>query len=263
MKLTFLGTRGYIDARTPCHAMHTSTMLSYRGRRVMIDCGEDWLGRLDAVLPHAIVITHAHPDHAFGCRHGSPCPVYATEEAWNAMAGFRIPESRRRVLRIRKRASIAGIIFEPFPVSHSVRAPAVGFRVTAGGARLFYVLDVAEIPDKSRALSGIQTYIGDGATLLRPMLRKDPESHQVIGHASVKMQLRWCHEEGVSRMIVTHCGSGIVTGSPTAIGRTLRNLAREFHVKITLAYDGLEVVNPWQPRKGGARCLLGRDDVLR
>ena len=253
MKLTFLGTRGYIDAQTPLHAMHTSTMLSYRGRRVMIDCGEDWLGKIETLHPHAIVISHAHPDHAFGCRHGSPCPVYATPEAWEAMARFPIPEIDRRLLKVRRPASIAGIIFEPFPVSHSVRAPAVGFRVTAGAARLFYVPDVAEIPDRSNALAGIQTYVGDGATLLRPMLREDSAAHQVIGHASVKMQLRWCQEEGVSRMIITHCGSGIVTGDAKAIGRTLRNLAREFDVEITLAYDGLELANYPRGEKRRAR----------
>ena len=32
----------------------------------MIDCGADWLKRLPCVAPTAIVITHAHPDHAFG-----------------------------------------------------------------------------------------------------------------------------------------------------------------------------------------------------
>ena len=41
MKLTFLGTRGEIEARTRQHRMHSSVLVSYRGAKVMIDCGLD------------------------------------------------------------------------------------------------------------------------------------------------------------------------------------------------------------------------------
>jgi hypothetical protein len=37
--LTFLGTRGEIEARTRRHRMHTSLLVSYRNAHVMIDCG--------------------------------------------------------------------------------------------------------------------------------------------------------------------------------------------------------------------------------
>jgi len=39
VNLTFLGTRGEIEARTRRHRMHTSLLVSHRGARVMIDCG--------------------------------------------------------------------------------------------------------------------------------------------------------------------------------------------------------------------------------
>jgi ribonuclease BN (tRNA processing enzyme) len=65
MKLTFLGTRGEIENRTRRHRMHTSLMVSYRGADVMIDCGLDWLGKFERLRPSAIVLTHAHPDHAW------------------------------------------------------------------------------------------------------------------------------------------------------------------------------------------------------
>ena len=66
MKLTFLGTRGEIEARTRRHRMHSSLLLSYRRAKVMIDCGLDWLGKFERLHPDAIVLTHAHPDHAWG-----------------------------------------------------------------------------------------------------------------------------------------------------------------------------------------------------
>lgn len=47
MKITFLGTRGYIDAKSRCHRRHASALISYKNRHVMIDCGLDWLGRIE------------------------------------------------------------------------------------------------------------------------------------------------------------------------------------------------------------------------
>jgi glyoxylase-like metal-dependent hydrolase (beta-lactamase superfamily II) len=68
MTLTFLGTRGYIDARTRRHRMHTALLVTRRRRRVMIDCGEDWAPRVGRLRPQAILVTHAHPDHTGGLR---------------------------------------------------------------------------------------------------------------------------------------------------------------------------------------------------
>ncbi|HEY4271963.1 MAG TPA: MBL fold metallo-hydrolase [Candidatus Udaeobacter sp.] len=93
MKLTFIGTRGEIDARTRRHRMHTSLLVSYRRARVMIDCGFDWLGRVKGV-PGAIVLTHAHPDHAWGLKHGAPCPVFAPEKTWQQLLHYPIEERR-------------------------------------------------------------------------------------------------------------------------------------------------------------------------
>lgn len=82
MKLTFLGTRGNIDVRSEVHHMHSALLVEYYGERVMVDCGEDWGCKIDEIGPDAIVLTHAHPDHAGGLKDGAPCPVYATEESW-------------------------------------------------------------------------------------------------------------------------------------------------------------------------------------
>src|SRR5229473_2301686 len=92
MNLTFLGTRGEIDARTRRHRMHTSLLVSYRGARVMIDCGLDWLGKFKRVSPSAIVLTHAHPDHAWGLRNGAPCPVYAPQQTWQSLQHYPIED---------------------------------------------------------------------------------------------------------------------------------------------------------------------------
>jgi ribonuclease BN (tRNA processing enzyme) len=83
MKLTFLGTKGYIDPSSRRHRMHSSMLVSYLGRQVMVDCGSTWRGKIDTVNPDAIVLTHFHPDHAAGIFDGVPCPVYAALETWD------------------------------------------------------------------------------------------------------------------------------------------------------------------------------------
>lgn len=238
MKLTFLGTRGYIDASTRRHRMHASLLVAYRGKSVMIDCGEDWLGRLDEVRPRSIVVTHAHPDHAGGLAQGAPCPVYATEDAWQGMARYPIDE--RHTLQPRTPTEIRGITFEAFPVEHSTRAPAVGYRITAGKPTIFYVPDLVYIHDRQAALSGVRVYIGDGATLTRPLVRKRDD--RLIGHTPVRTQLTWCKKEGVPRAIITHCGTQIVAADETETTARVQAMAAERGIRAEIAYDGMEVV---------------------
>lgn len=97
-----------------------------------------------------------------------------------------------------------GIESEAFPVEHSILAPAVAYRITAGHYSVFYVPDLVRIYDQAQALHGLQLYIGDGASITRSILRKRDET--IIGHASIRTQLRWCQEEGVLRAIFSHCG---------------------------------------------------------
>src|SRR6516162_1299255 len=170
IELIFLGTRGEIKIRSRRHRRHSSLLVRCGDTRTMIDCGADWLGRLRAIAPTAILLTHAHPDHAAGLAEGAPCPVYATKKTLDLL--HRYPIHDRHALVQRKSAIIGGVTFETFPVRHSIRAPAVGYRVSIGNFRFFYLPDVAALPNASRALRGIDVYIGDGATVRRSMVRK-------------------------------------------------------------------------------------------
>jgi phosphoribosyl 1,2-cyclic phosphodiesterase len=237
MTLTFLGTRGEIDTRTRRHRMHTSLLVSYRGANVMIDAGLDWLGKLQRVDPSAIVLTHAHPDHAWGLKRGAPCPVYAPQKTWQELQHYPIKD--RRVIEEPRPTKICGITFEAFTVEHSILSPAVGYRMTAGRARIFYAPDLIFIHDRNAALHNVRVYIGDGATLTRSFIRKRGKA--LIGHSPVRTQLTWCQKEGVPRAIITHCGSEIVTGDKREISAKLRAMAAERHVDVRIAYDEMNV----------------------
>jgi phosphoribosyl 1,2-cyclic phosphodiesterase len=233
VKLTFLGTRGEIDARTRRHRMHTSLLVSYRGANVMIDCGLDWLGKLKRVGPSAIVLTHAHPDHAWGLKQSAPCPVYATEKTWQELRHYPIKD--RHVIKERTATKVCGITFEAFPVEHSILSPAVGYRVSAARACIFYAPDLIFIHERSVALKGVQIYIGDGATVTRSFIRKRGKA--LIGHSPVRTQLTWCQKENVPRTIITHCGSEIVTGHERDIAAKICEMAAERGIEVRIAYD--------------------------
>jgi phosphoribosyl 1,2-cyclic phosphodiesterase len=238
VRLTFLGTRGNIDVRSRRHYRHTATLVSHRGVAVMIDCGADWLRAVDRVGPDAIVLTHGHPDHVDGLSRGAPCPVYAPAVVWKAIAQWPIHE--RHCVPSRLPTVIHGITFEAYPVDHSLNAPAVGYRITAGAASVFYVPDVLRIPNAVRALEGIRLYVGDGASIDRPIVRGEPRRGQV-GHTSIAQQLEWCSRAGVTRAIFTHCGREIVAAS-RRVERRVSDLGRVLQIDARVAWDGLRVI---------------------
>lgn len=239
MKIEFLGTRGYIDAQTRRHKRHSSTKISYYDHAVIIDCGKDWLDKVHDWNAEAIIVTHAHPDHAFGLKEGAPCPVFATDASWENIENFAI--KRRERMPQRRPIEIAGMTFEAFPVLHSTRAPTVGYRIAAGRVEIFYVPDVAWIEDREAALSDIRVYIGDGATVTRSMVRKPGEV--IIGHVPIQTQLTWCQKLDVPRAIFTHLGSEIVEGDDQKIEAKISDLAKERDVdQVEIARDGMEVV---------------------
>ncbi|MGC2826257.1 MAG: MBL fold metallo-hydrolase [Pseudolabrys sp.] len=174
------------------------------------------------------------PDHAWGLADGAPCPVYATDATWALLD--HLPIRDRRKMPPGKAVTVGGVKFKAVPIQHSIRAPAVGYRVSIGSRSFFYAPDIAGLPNRKRALGGIQVFIGDGAVLTRSMVRT--KAGQLIGHAPVTAQLDWCESAGVARAIFTHCGSGIVRGKARQLNVLVRRLGRLRGITAGLACDG-------------------------
>jgi phosphoribosyl 1,2-cyclic phosphodiesterase len=259
IELTFLGTRGELKIRSHRHRRHSSLLVHHGDTYTMIDCGADWLGRLRAIAPTAILLTHAHSDHAAGLAEGAPCPVYATKKTLDLL--HRYPIHARHTLVPRKSITIGGVEFEAFPVQHSIRAPAVGYRGSTGNRSFFYLPDVAKLRDVSAALGGVDIYIGDGATMRRSMVRE--KNGTLIGHAPITTQLGWCEKAGVRRAIFTHCGSPIVRGDSRQVEKIVRRLGLERGVDARIAYDGLMLAMDrdfvsWDPGAGAGRLPIAK-----
>jgi len=238
--LTFLGTRGEIDIRSRRHRRHSALLIEHDGSRIMLDCGADWRRRFSAVAPTTILLTHAHPDHAGGLADGAPCAVYATRETLDLLRSFPIHDRRR--IRPGRPLTIGRLRFTAFPVRHSIRAPAVGYRVSTKAGCFFYVPDVAAPPEAPRALAGVDVYVGDGATMRRSMVRR--KNGTVIGHASIEAQLGWCKKTGIRRAIFTHCGSSLVRPRSRELNARLRQLGQEYDIDVRVACDGDRIYFP-------------------
>ncbi len=217
--------------------MHSALLVDAGAGRVMIDCGRDWLGCVEGVGAAAIVLTHAHPDHAGGLRSGAPCSVYATEETWQAIG--RYPIRDRRIADPAEGFDLCGLTFEAVPVEHSLRAPAVGYRIGARDLSLFYAPDVAAIHERSAVLAGLALYVRHGASPSRRIIRW--RDGRPIGHASIRDQVGWCAADGVPRAVFTHCGSQIVR-EEGRVREQLLAFEREHGVSVELARDGMELV---------------------
>lgn len=206
----------------------------------MIDCGLDWLKKINQVNPDAIILTHAHPDHAWGLKKGAPCPVYATRESWRVKEMKKFPLKEKVIVPIQKKIDICGITFEAFTQKHSLLCPGVGYRITAGKVTIYHSGDVISINKRHAALKNVKLYIGDGATITHPLVRR--KNNKIFGHTTIRAQLGWCQKEKVPRAVITHCGTEIVADKSGKAVAKIIQMAKERNVEVSIAYDGMTVI---------------------
>lgn len=211
-------------------------MLSCAGKRLLLDAGSTWAGRLRDLRPDWIAITHAHPDHAFALEERTDVPVYVSAQSYELLK--RYPVKRFRVFEPDDQLRMGPFRVRPYEVVHSIRAPAVGFRVRAGGTTIVYNPDIISIVREQSVLAGVDVYVGDGASLTRPLVRR--RDGALFGHTTVRAQLNWCKRHSIRRAYIVHCGKQLVQMPPASLQQRVDKLAGPM-LRATVAHDGMLV----------------------
>ena len=228
-KLVFLGTKGEIEELSEKHKYHSSMLIS-KEAKLLIDYGMLHKYRLDSIEPDAILITHAHPDHYVWLKEDvkTEVPVYLTEETLDY---GKFNPANPKVIKPGEKFQVESFECVAYRVIHSIRCPAVGFKVRTPEKTLVYNPDLVDIVDKEEVLTSVDYYIGDGSAIRANLVRRRGE--KIFGHTRITTQINWCEKYGTSNIIFTHLGKETIEKE--------ESFKRE-HPEITLAYDGMELV---------------------
>ena len=230
IKLVFLGTKGEIEESTEKHKYHSSLLIISNGAKFLIDYGELRKYSLDEIKPDAIFITHAHSDHYAWLNEDikTDTPVYLTQETSDY---GEFSPSNARVIQPDEEFEIGPFKYLAYRVIHSIRCPAVGYKISITGRTLIYNSDLVDIEDKEKVLEGVDYYIGDGSAIRANLVRR--RGDQLFGHTRILTQIHWCQKHNISHIIFTHLGKETIEREEEF---------RAEHPETVLAYDGMELM---------------------
>jgi ribonuclease BN (tRNA processing enzyme) len=228
-KLIFLGTKGEIEEFTERHQYHSSTVIMSDSVKLLLDYGMLQRYSLEEIKPGAVLITHAHPDHYSWLKKDirTDVPVYLTKETFD-YGKFRPPNAK--VVLPGQEHAIGPFHWSCYRVIHSIRCPAVGFKIGVGGKTFIYNSDLVDIVEKDSILKDVDYYVGDGSSIRANLVRRRGDT--LFGHARITTQINWCRKYGISHIIFTHLGKETI--------REEQKFAQE-HSDVILAYDGMEL----------------------
>jgi hypothetical protein len=117
-----------------------------------------------------------------------------------------------------------------YRVIHSIRCPAVGWKLVFEGKTLIYNSDLVDIEQKDSVLEDVDYYVGDGSAVRANLVRR--RGDVLFGHTRIITQVHWCQKFGINHIIFTHLGK-----------ETLREEAnfKADHPGVIFAFDGLEL----------------------
>ncbi|MFW6126104.1 MAG: MBL fold metallo-hydrolase [Chloroflexota bacterium] len=228
-KMVFLGTKGEIAEAPHGHQYHSSLMVDAGGFRLVIDYGEIRRYSLEELAPAALLVTHAHPDHYAWLQEdiGTEAPVYLTRET---LEYGRYRPRNVSVIEPGTPFDLGPVQTCAYRVLHSIRCPAVGYRLRVDDRTLVYNPDLVDIVDKDRVLDGVDYYVGDGSSVKKNLVRRRGDT--LFGHTRIPTQVHWCEKHGIRNIYFTHLGSD-----------TLQKEAKfeEEYANAVLARDGMAV----------------------
>ncbi len=231
MKLTFLGTKGFIEESSNKHKHHSSLLIEYRKFKLLIDHGLI-SKKLNEIKPDAIIITHGHPDTFKWLQEDEEYlgKIYVTRET-KRLSKF---DKNFQLLRLNRWFKLGPFEILPYPVVHSINAPAIGFKIM-GNKTIVYNSDLVVTKNKA-VLRNVNLYIGDGSSVRGNLVRR--KGSTLFGHARMSTQVNWCKKYNVPKIIFTHLGKEALRLGDTKVEKLLRQPNQE----LKIAYDGMRYV---------------------
>jgi len=155
MRLTFYGTKGEIEEEDKFHRQNSLILLETLGRRIILDAGSDWIGKLEDLEPDAILITHAHPDHAEGLKGylGDALIFLSRDTSKLLKDGY--PRHLFNIFRKDEEFRVNSIRVLPKSVLHSLKAPMTIFKIQTDAGWIVYSPDVLHIPNREEFLKDV------------------------------------------------------------------------------------------------------------
>jgi ribonuclease BN (tRNA processing enzyme) len=240
MRLIFPGTKGEIEEQSPKHRFHSSLIVEYLNTRILIDLGEKYSTSLEKKINSfdALLITHAHPDHYIWTlreENRVKIPVYLTkatlEYSQNKPLNTNLIEDGRQFV-------VKDLKVTPFNVIHSLRCPAICFKIE-GDRAVLYAPDILDTEQPKKVVfSGVSILIADGSSIDVNLVRRRDD--KLFGHAMIKTIINWCRKYNINELIITHCGKQVVTGDEKEIMNKIFKYA-EIKINIQIAYDGFKI----------------------
>ncbi|MEA2015425.1 MAG: MBL fold metallo-hydrolase [Actinomycetota bacterium] len=236
MKIEFPGTKGEIEESSAIHKYHSSLIINYKNTRTLIDLG---LKRNPLLLEEInnfdyLLITHAHPDHyswTVEDMENVKVPVYMTGVTLDY---GKYKPADYRVIKSGAEYTLEDLEVTAFDVLHSLRCPAVAYRIK-GDRTIIYAPDILDFKeDKSVVLNDVDLLIADGSSLNINMVRRRDD--KIFGHTRIKTVIGWCKKYGLKKLIVTHCGKQVVTMDEGELKEKINKYA-EGKVDVKVAYD--------------------------
>ena len=239
MRLHFYGTKGYVEESSRAHRGHSAFVLESAGFRLLCDFGLNRKGLLKRIVPDAVFVSHAHPDHAWGLEEGTSLPVYASAITHEITKD--LPIRDRVELSPEQPAAVGPFRLTAFPVVHSVRCPCVAARIVTPDGTVVYSGDIVSF-EKPDALAGADLYVGDGSTLTGSLVRRHA-SGALMGHTTIRAQLGWLAKYGVPRAVFSHFGKGPIEMGDEGLASALADLAaaKAPGCQVAVARDGLAI----------------------
>jgi len=241
MIIGFPGTKGEIEESSARHKYHSSLTLDYKETKVLIDFGVKHNPELISKINDYdfLLITHAHPDHyIWSLKNESriKIPVYITKVTFDY---GKYKPGNYIIIENNKEIDLKDFKIIAYKVFHSLRCPAVAYKISAD-KNIIYAPDILDFEDdKKDVLDGVDMLIADGASLNINMVRR--RGDKFFGHTRVKTIIGWCKKYNINQLIVTHCGRQIVTMDEDKLTKMINEYS-EGIVEVKVAYDNWKIV---------------------